>query len=131
MKIHFIANSYIGNSAAGGDFHLIKMARAVVKAGYDLNFFGSHALQSFVQKNDIPATYALTDETGSSNFGKFNTFHAWYKRYRRTMASLDSIGPHDGADLVRDLNYMVLRYVVVHPCAVSNRFLPNLHKFNA
>jgi glycosyltransferase involved in cell wall biosynthesis len=102
MKIHFIANSYIGNSAAGGDFHLIKMAKAVVNAGYDLNFFGGHALQSFVKKNDIPATCVLTDEAASSNCGKLSTFHAWYKRYRRTMLSLDSIGLHDGAYAVSD-----------------------------
>jgi glycosyltransferase involved in cell wall biosynthesis len=78
------------------------MAEAVVNAGYELNFFGGHALQNFVGENEIPATFVLTDHAASSNHGKLHIFFSWYKRYRRTMALLDSISLHDGAYAVSD-----------------------------
>jgi glycosyltransferase involved in cell wall biosynthesis len=102
MRLHFIANSFIGNAPAGGDFHMVQMAKGAVEAGYELNFIGGHALETHIKENNIPATFLLTDDAASADYGKFRIFSDWWQRYRRTMARLNEIRPEDGAYAVSD-----------------------------
>ena len=101
MRIHFFTNGIFSTSIAGGDIHFLKLAEGAVRAGYELNFFGGHALQEVIRKHQIPGTVTLTDDammpktnTGMLG-GQIKLFRDMYARYRRTMSVLDTISPED------------------------------------
>ena len=113
-RLHFFANGIFSTSIAGGDIHFLKLAESAVLAGYDLNFFGGHALQEVLRKHRIPGTVTLTDSgampktnTGALG-GQVKLFQDFYGRYRRTMAALDSIGPEDFVYATSDYWFDVL-----------------------
>jgi len=113
-RIHFFANGIFSTSIAGGDIHFLKLAEGAVRAGYELNFFGGHALQEVLRKHRIPGTVTLTDSdampktnTGALG-GQVKLFQDFYGRYRRTMAALDSIGPEDFVYATSDYWFDVL-----------------------
>jgi glycosyltransferase involved in cell wall biosynthesis len=101
MRLHFFTNGIFSTSIAGGDIHFLKLAEGAVRAGYELNFFGGHALQEVIRKHQIPGTVTLTDSgmmpktnTGALG-GQVKLFRDMYARYRRTMTALDTIGEED------------------------------------
>ena len=62
MRLHFFTNGIFSTSIAGGDIHFLKLAEGAARAGYELNFFGGHALQEVIRKHNIPGTVTLTDD---------------------------------------------------------------------
>src|SRR5688500_8304660 len=114
MRLHFITNGVFTTSIAGGDIHFLKLAEGAAKYGYELNFFGGHALQQVVRKHNLPGTVTLTDstimpktDTGALG-GQVKLFRDFHGRYRRTMAALDTIGPDDFVYAVSDYWFDVL-----------------------
>lgn len=101
MRLHFFTNGIFSTSIAGGDIHFLKLAEGAAAAGYELNFFGGHALQEVIRKHRVPGTVTLTDSgvmpktnTGALG-GQVKLFRDMYARYRRTMALLNTIAPED------------------------------------
>src|SRR5215218_5071909 len=100
-RLHFITNGVFTTSIAGGDIHFLKLAEGAAKYGYELNFFGGHALQQVIRKHNLPGTITLTDDAMMSKAdtgalgGQVKLFRDFYGRYRRTMAALDTISPDD------------------------------------
>lgn len=101
MRLHFLTNGIFSTSIAGGDIHFLKLAEGAARQGYELNFFGGHALQEVIRKHQVPGTVTLTDsgmmaktDTGVIG-GQVKLFRDMHARYRRTMAALDTIGPDD------------------------------------
>src|SRR6186713_887209 len=98
-RLHLITNGVFTTSIAGGDIHFLKLAEAAAKYGYELNFFGGHALQEVIRKHNLPGTITLTDsammvktDTGALA-GQVKLFRDFHGRYRRMMAALDTINP--------------------------------------
>ena len=60
-RLHFFANGIFSTSIAGGDIHFLKLAESAVLAGYDLNFFGGHALQEVLRKHRDSLVKMLAD----------------------------------------------------------------------
>jgi len=126
MRLHFITNGVFTTSIAGGDIHFLKLAEGAAKYGYELNFFGGHALQQVIRKHSLPGTVTLTDstimpktDTGALG-GQVKLFRDFYGRYRRTMAALDTIGPDDFVYAVSDYWFDVLPVV---RCGTKNKLM--------
>ncbi len=114
MRLHFFTNGIFSTSIAGGDIHFLKLAEGAARAGYELNFFGGHALQEVIRKHQIPGTITLTDSgvmpktnTGVLG-GQVKLFRDMYARYRRTMTALDTIAPEDFVYATSDYWFDVL-----------------------
>jgi glycosyltransferase involved in cell wall biosynthesis len=125
-RLHFITNGVFTTSIAGGDIHFLKLAEGAAKYGYDLNFFGGHALQQVIRKHNLPGTVTLTDstimpktDTGALG-GQVKLFRDFYGRYRRTMSALDTIGPDDFVYAVSDYWFDVLPVV---RCAAKRKLM--------
>ena len=120
MQLHFFTNGIFSTSIAGGDIHFLKLAEGAVKAGYELNFFGGHALQEVIRKHNLPGTVTLTDsvampKTNTGAFGgQVKLFRDFFGRYRRTMAALDTIGDDDLVYATSDYWFDVLPAVRSH-----------------
>ena len=114
MKIHLISNGVFTTSIAGGDIHFLKLAEAAARAGYELNFFGGHALQEVIDQHKLPGTVTLTDDarmpkTDTAKFGgQFALFRDFFGRHRRTLAQLRVIRPEDYVYAVSDYWFDVL-----------------------
>ncbi len=114
MRLHFFTNGIFSTSIAGGDIHFLKLAEGAVRAGYELNFFGGHALQEVLRKHNVPGTVTLTDsgmmpKTDTGVFGgQVKLFRDMYARYRRTMAALEIIRPEDVVYATSDYWFDVL-----------------------
>jgi len=113
-RLHLITNGVFTTSIAGGDIHFLKLAEGAARAGYELNFFGGHALKEVIQKHKLPGTVTLTDDVkmGKVNQGalggQFAMFRDFFGRYRRTMAQLRAIQPEDYVYAVSDYWFDVL-----------------------
>ena len=116
-KIHFIVNGIFSTTIAGGDIHFLKLALAAAQAGYELNFFGGHALKEVLAAHGVPGTLTLTDEAKMPKVnqgalgGQMAMFRDFYQRYGRTMSQLARIGPNDLAYAVSDYWFDVLPVV--------------------
>src|SRR5580765_7887589 len=116
-KIHFITNGVFSTTIAGGDIHFFKMAEGAAAAGYDVNYFGGHALAEVVRNLKVPGSVTLTDDgrmpkvNQSSLCGQWTMFRDFFNRYRRTMAQLGQIKPDDFAYAVSDYWFDVLPVV--------------------
>ena len=62
MRLHLITNGVFTTSIAGGDIHFLKLAEGATRAGYELNFFGGHALKEVIAQHKLPGTVTLTDD---------------------------------------------------------------------
>jgi glycosyltransferase involved in cell wall biosynthesis len=117
MRLHFITNGVFSTSIAGGDIHFLKLAEGAAKYGYELNFFGGHALQQVIRKHNLPGTVTLTDDAmmpktdAGALGGQVKLFRDFHGRYRRTMAALEVIGPDDLVYAVSDYWFDVLPVV--------------------
>ncbi|MBI5383970.1 MAG: glycosyltransferase [Verrucomicrobia bacterium] len=116
-RIHFFTNGVFTTTIAGGDIHFLKLAEAVARAGYAVNYFGGHALAEVIQKHNVPGTVALTDaakmqkvNTGALD-GQVAMFRDMFGRYRRTMALLAQVRPEDFVYAVSDYWFDVLPVV--------------------
>src|SRR5262245_34884128 len=117
MQLHFISNGIFSTSIAGGDIHFLKLAEGAARHGYELNFFGGHALQEVIRKHSLPGTVTLTDSammpktnTGVLK-GQLTLFRDFVGRYKRTMAALDTISAEDFVYAVSDYWFDVLPVV--------------------
>ena len=114
MKLHLITNGVFTTSIAGGDIHFLKMAEAAARAGYELNFFGGHALKEVIDQHKLPGAVTLTDDarmpkTDAAKLGgQFALFRDFFGRYRRTLAQLPIIKPEDYVYAVSDYWFDVL-----------------------
>jgi glycosyltransferase involved in cell wall biosynthesis len=108
MRLHFITNGVFTTSIAGGDIHFLKLAEGAARAGFELNFFGGHALKQVIEKHKLPGTVTLTDAAMMSKVntgalrGQLALFLDFYGRYRRTLRLLDRIQPEDYVYAVSD-----------------------------
>jgi glycosyltransferase involved in cell wall biosynthesis len=113
-RIHFVANCVYSNHIAGGDIHFFEMARAALASGYDVNFFGGHALKRHLEDQKIAATTTLTDnrQHPGIDLGRFSgqaaLFADYSRRYRTSLHRLCEIQPHDLVYAVTDFWFDVL-----------------------
>src|SRR5262245_18092632 len=108
MRLHFITNGVFTTSIAGGDIHFMKLADVAARAGYDVNYFGGHALQEVIEKHRLPGAVTLTDDAKlpkmdmGALLGQLALFRDMYTHYRRTLALRKRIGPDDYVYAVSD-----------------------------
>src|SRR5947207_11346321 len=113
-KIHFITNGVFSTTIAGGDIHFFKLAEGAAAAGWQINYFGGHALAEVVRNLHAPGEVTLTDPrpmpkiNSASLRGQLTLFADFFKRYRRTLAQLDLIRPDDFVYAVSDYWFDVL-----------------------
>lgn len=113
-KLHLITNGVFTTSIAGGDIHFLKLAEGAARAGYELNFFGGHALKEVIAQHKLPGTVTLTDDAKMPKVnqgalgGQFAMFRDMYGRYRRTLAQLSLIKPEDYVYAVSDYWFDVI-----------------------
>jgi len=125
-KIHFICNGVFSTSIAGGDFHFLKLAEFAASEGYDLNFFGGHALKEVIKAYELPGTITLTDDAKMPTVkqgalsGQFAMFKDCYHRYRRTMQLRECIAPEDFVYAVSDYWFDVVPAV---RCAARRKLM--------
>ena len=125
-KIHFISNGIFSTRIAGGDIHFLKLAEAASRAGYELNFYGGHALAEVIVQYKLPGTVTLTDQAqmGTVNQGtlggQFAMFRDFYRRYRRTLRLVPLIAPDDFVYAASDYWFDVLP--VVH-CPAQRKLM--------
>lgn len=128
-RLHLIINGVFTTSIAGGDIHFLKLAEGAARVGYELNFFGGHALQEVIEKHKLPGTVTLTDDgkmpkvNQSALGGQFAMFRDFFGRYRRTMGQLRVIQPEDYVYAVSDYWFDVIPAVR----SASQRKLMVLH----
>jgi len=125
-RIHFVSNGVFTTSIAGGDIHFMKLAEAAASAGYDVNYFGGHALREVIENHRLPGTVTLTDEAklpkvnAGALGGQFALFRDMYARYRRTLALRERIGPEDHVYAVSDYWFDVVPAV---RCAARRKLM--------
>ena len=126
MRLHFITNGVFTTSIAGGDIHFMKLAEGAASAGYDVNYFGGHALREVIEKHRLPGTVTLTDDakmpkadTGALR-GQVALFRDMFARYRRTLALRERIRPEDYVYAVSDYWFDVVPAV---RCAARRKLM--------
>ena len=101
-------NGIFGEGIGGGDVYFYFIARAALAAGYPLHFFGGHAFQRYLEKNQLPLNLTLTDsgvgELGNvgSLAGQFRLLRDFRRRQAGAMAQLDEVKPDDLAYTMSD-----------------------------
>ena len=125
-RIHFITNGVFTTSIAGGDIHFLKLAEGAAQAGYELNFFGGHALREVIQTHKLPGTVTLTDDAQMPKVnqgalsGQFAMFRDMHARYRRTLAQRGVIRDGDYVYAVSDYWFDVIPAV---RCAARRKLM--------
>src|SRR5436190_20355447 len=128
-RIHFIANCVYSDHVAGGDIHFFEMARAALGAGYEVNFFGGHALQGHLADQKIAASITLTDTRKmppinlATRKGKIALLADYTKRYLHSRRNLSGIAPDDVVYGTTDFWFDMLPVVL----SQSRRKLAILH----
>ena len=84
MRLHFISNGIFSTSIAGGDIHFLKLAEGAAKYGYELNFFGGHALQQVIRKHNLPGRSRLLNSKSAG----------WNPRVTKVILSACCAGSH-------------------------------------
>jgi glycosyltransferase involved in cell wall biosynthesis len=125
-RLHLITNGVFTTSIAGGDIHFLKLAEGAARAGYELNFFGGHALREVLEKHKVPGTVTLTDDAKMPRVnqgalgGQLAMFRDMHGRYRRTLALRDRILPEHFVYAVSDYWFDVLPAV---RCAARRKLM--------
>jgi glycosyltransferase involved in cell wall biosynthesis len=128
-RIHFIANCVYSDHVAGGDIHFFEMARAALNAGYDVNFFGGHALKGHLADQKIPASMTLTDSRKmppinlATRKGQIALLADYTKRYLSSRRNISAIQPDDFVYATTDFWFDVLPVVL----SQSRRKMAVLH----
>src|SRR5688572_11138472 len=105
------------------------MARAAISAGYEVNFFGGHALKGHRADQSIPASITLTDRRKmppinlATRKGQISLLADYSKRFARTIPRLSTIGHDDFVYATTDFWFDVLPVVM----ARNTRKLAVLH----
>lgn len=113
-RLHFITNGVFSTSIAGGDIHFLKLAEGAGAAGYEINYFGGHALKEVVEKHGVPGSVTLTDAGKMPKVdqgaiaGQVAMFRDMYARYRQTLRLREVIKPEDLVYAVSDYWFDVL-----------------------
>ena len=99
-QIHFLTNGIFSTSIAGGDMVFFNLARAAARDGYEVNYFGGHALQQVAAAQKLPGAVTLTDdapmpEVAGALSGQLALLRDFYCRYRRTLRLQNAIAPED------------------------------------
>jgi glycosyltransferase involved in cell wall biosynthesis len=116
-RVHFIANCVYSDHVAGGDIHFFEMARAALDAGYDVNFFGGHALQGHLADQKIAASMTLTDRRKMSPInlatrgGQMALLADYSRRFISSIRQLLTIRPEDFVYATTDFWFDVLPVV--------------------
>jgi len=93
---------------AGGDIYLTHIIRGVAEAGYPVHFFGGHALQWFLERQNLPANLTLTDKRiaefgdDSSISGQAKMFVDYWRRLVGSLRKLKEVRREDIAFVVSD-----------------------------
>jgi glycosyltransferase involved in cell wall biosynthesis len=61
-RIVFFVNGIFGEGVGGGDIFFYHMARGAKAAGFDVHFFGGHALKTHLEREGLPMNLTLTDK---------------------------------------------------------------------
>jgi glycosyltransferase involved in cell wall biosynthesis len=116
-RVHFLCNGVYTSKVGGGDIHMIHLARAALARGYQVNFFGGHALQRQLENQLAGHTVTLTDRRALPSFddsvvtGQFRMLFDYAKRLSGTTRQLSLIRPEDVAYAVGDFWYDTLPLV--------------------
>jgi len=101
-------NGIYSKSIGGGDVYFAHVMRAALEAGYQVHFFGGHALRQYLEAQGFPLNLTLTDD-GMADLGdvaslpgQFRLLKDFYRRYRGTMRQLDEVRPEDIAYSMSD-----------------------------
>lgn len=107
-RLHFIANCVYGTHFGGGDTHFYQMAKAAIRAGWQLHFYGGHALKHHLNEQGITAEQTLTDRQmmppirPATLGGQFRLLWDYVKRFTGTISQLGSIQRDDVVYAVTD-----------------------------
>jgi glycosyltransferase involved in cell wall biosynthesis len=107
-RIHLVCNGIFGPNLAGGDIHFLKVAEALGQSGYELHYFGGHALKEVIQTRGLPGSITLTDDGAMRGVnqgalgGQWTMFKDFHGRYRRTLRLLQEMAPEDCAYATSD-----------------------------
>lgn len=100
-RVVFFVNGIFSAQIGGGDIFFAYLARATVKAGYPVHFFGGHALKSYLEREGLPLNITLTDgrmaALGDVNRlkGQLRLLWDFWGRLRRTLGKLSEIRETD------------------------------------
>jgi glycosyltransferase involved in cell wall biosynthesis len=125
-RLHLITNGVFSTSIAGGDIHFLKLAEGAAAAGFELNYFGGHALKEVIEKHRVPGTVTLTDAgkmpkvNQGALSGQVAMFRDMYARYRETLRLREIIKPEDYVYAVSDYWFDVLPAV---RCAAQRKLM--------
>ena len=108
LRLVCFVNGIFGEGIGGGDIYFKFMAQAAIAAGYPIHFFGGHAFQRYLGKQQLPMNLTLTDDAmgnlgnvGSLG-GQFRLLFDFRKRLQGTMRQLDEVKPGDIAYAMSD-----------------------------
>jgi len=95
-------NGIFADGIGGGDVYFAYIARAALEAGYPLHFFGGHAFQRYLQRQNFPLNLTLTDRA-SAQLGDVASlggqFRLLFDFARRLWGSLRRLGEVKETDL--------------------------------
>ena len=106
--------------------HLAYMARGALKAGYDVHFFGGHALQKQVSHAFSAPHVTLTDHrqlppfTDHTLVGQFRMFGDYLIRFIRTLFHLNKIKKEDAVYACSDMWFDVIPLLF---CRARNKLM--------
>jgi glycosyltransferase involved in cell wall biosynthesis len=107
-RIVFIANCVYGDHVGGGDIHFFQMAQAAIDNGYDVHFFGGHALQEHLRGRFKTFDLTLTDRAVAKPFnshsfsGQLCLLLDYIRRFAGSLRQLSKIRADDAAYAVTD-----------------------------
>jgi glycosyltransferase involved in cell wall biosynthesis len=106
--LHIFANCVYGTHFGGGDTHFFQMTAAARQAGWNLHFFGGHALQYHLRQQGITAEQTLTDHAMMPAIrpeglgGQLRLLWDYVKRFVGTVRCLAAVRPEDVAYAATD-----------------------------
>jgi glycosyltransferase involved in cell wall biosynthesis len=102
-RIVFFVNGIFGEGIGGGDIFFSYMVRAALRAGYEVYFFGGHALKKYIEREKFPLNLALTD-SGPAQLGDVRKlggqFRLLWDFFRRLVGTLRRLSEVREDDLV-------------------------------
>ena len=107
-RLFFVANCTCSPLIGGGDIHFFHMAEGAIAGGFDVSFFGGHALQKHLEARGLAARVILTDQKPLAKVdmvhlkGQIILFFDYVGRFFRTLPLLKRIQPDDLAYAVTD-----------------------------
>lgn len=101
-------NGIYSRQIGGGDIYFSHVAHAALQGGYDLHFYGGHALKAYLEAQKLPLNLTLTD-SGMADLGDVSSLRGqlrllfdFRRRFAATLRQLDKVGPDDIAYAMSD-----------------------------